>query len=94
MRPGCRALLAGVVLMFTAAGVLRAQGITSAALEGTIVRADGQPIDAALVPLAGCMAALSRFISRLGNRSLLFVKVLRKHNNFEWTQEAQDASTT
>src|SRR5438045_1794211 len=41
--------------------------------------------------LTGCMVALSRFISRLSDRSLPFFKVLRKHKNFEWTQEAQDA---
>src|SRR5207244_3450316 len=41
--------------------------------------------------LTGHMAALSCFISRLGDRSLSFFKALRKHDNFEWTQEAQEA---
>ena len=36
------------------------------------------------------MATLSCFISRLGDRSLPFFKALRKHDNFEWTQEAQE----
>src|SRR5438105_2356152 len=38
----------------------------------------------------GRMAVLSRFISRLGDWSLPFFKALRKHDNFEWTQEAQE----
>jgi hypothetical protein len=41
--------------------------------------------------LTGCMAALSRFISRLGIRGLPFFKLLRKQDKFLWTQEAQDA---
>jgi hypothetical protein len=41
--------------------------------------------------LTGCMAALSRFISRLDIRGLPFFKLLRKQDKFQWTQEAQDA---
>jgi dsDNA-binding SOS-regulon protein len=41
--------------------------------------------------LTGSMAALSRFISRLGERTLPFFKLLRKNNPFEWTDEAQEA---
>ena len=37
------------------------------------------------------MAALNRFISRLGERALPFFKLLRKNNAFEWTDEAQEA---
>ncbi|WVZ81109.1 hypothetical protein U9M48_028525 [Paspalum notatum var. saurae] len=40
--------------------------------------------------LTGSMAALSRFISRLGERALPFFKLLRKNNAFEWTDEAQE----
>ena len=40
--------------------------------------------------LTGRMAMLSRFISRIGDRSLSFFKALRKHDSFEWTQEAQE----
>src|SRR5438132_2326303 len=36
------------------------------------------------------MVALSCFISRIGDRSLPFFKALRKHDNFKWTQEAQE----
>lgn len=35
---------------------------------------------------AGKVVVLSRFISRLADRSLLFFKVLRKGDNFDWTE--------
>nr|CCI55289.1 PH01B001G05.12 [Phyllostachys edulis] len=38
--------------------------------------------------LTGCMAALSRFIARLGEKGLPFFKLLRKHEGFEWSKEA------
>jgi hypothetical protein len=41
--------------------------------------------------LTGCMAAMSRFISRLGVRGLPFFKPLKKREKFQWTKEAQDA---
>jgi hypothetical protein len=41
--------------------------------------------------LTGCMAALGRFISWLGVRGLPFVKLLKKHDKFKWTHEAQEA---
>jgi hypothetical protein len=41
--------------------------------------------------LTGCMAALSRFISQLSVRGLPFFKLLKKHDKFQWTQEAQEA---
>jgi hypothetical protein len=44
--------------------------------------------------LTGCMAALSRFISRLGIRGLPFFKLLKKHDKFKWTREAQEALKT
>ena len=40
-----------------------------------------------LMKLIGCMAALSRFISRLGDRGLPFFKRLRKSDKFEWNEE-------
>jgi hypothetical protein len=36
----------------------------------------------------GCLAALSRFISRLGEKGLLFYRLLKKHECFSWTVEA------
>ena len=41
--------------------------------------------------LAGRLAALSRFISRLGEKALPFYKLLKKTDKFEWTQEAKAA---
>jgi hypothetical protein len=41
--------------------------------------------------LTECMAALSRFISRLGEREMLFYKLLKKVDKFQWTTEAQEA---
>jgi hypothetical protein len=39
--------------------------------------------------LAGSLAALSRFISRLAERALPFFKLLRKFGPFSWTEEAE-----
>jgi hypothetical protein len=41
--------------------------------------------------LAGSLAALSRFISRLAERALPFFKLLRKSSPFAWTEEAEQA---
>jgi hypothetical protein len=41
--------------------------------------------------LTGCMAALNRFISRLGERGLSFFKLLKRQNKFQWTEEAERA---
>jgi hypothetical protein len=38
--------------------------------------------------LTGCMAALNRFISRLGKWGLPFFKLLKRHDKFQWTEEA------
>jgi hypothetical protein len=35
--------------------------------------------------LTGCMAALSRFISRLGVRGLPLFELLKKQDKFQWT---------
>ena len=37
------------------------------------------------------MAALNRFISRLGKKGLPFFKLLKKIDKFEWTEEANEA---
>jgi hypothetical protein len=39
----------------------------------------------------GCLAALSRFIARLGERSLPLYKLMKKSDHFTWTLEAQEA---
>jgi hypothetical protein len=41
--------------------------------------------------LTGCMAALNRFISRLGERGIPFFKLVKLHNKFQWTEEANHA---
>jgi hypothetical protein len=39
----------------------------------------------------GCLAALSRFISCLGEKGLPLYRLLKKHERFSWTVEAQEA---
>jgi dsDNA-binding SOS-regulon protein len=41
--------------------------------------------------LTGCMAALNRFISKLGERGLPFFKLLKYQEKFMWTPEADQA---
>ena len=41
--------------------------------------------------LTGCMAALNRFISRLGERGRPFFKLLKGQEKFKWTEEANAA---
>ena len=38
--------------------------------------------------LAGCVAALSHFISRLGEKALPLYRLLRRTDHFEWTEAA------
>ena len=41
--------------------------------------------------LTGCLASLSQFIARLGERGLPLHKLLKKSDTFVWTEEAQVA---
>ena len=41
--------------------------------------------------LTGCIAALSRFISRLGEKAIPLYRLLKKSDKFVWDQEADDA---
>ena len=41
--------------------------------------------------LTGCMAALSRFISHLGEKGLPFFKLLKASEHFSWLEEADMA---
>jgi hypothetical protein len=41
--------------------------------------------------LAGCMAALGRFIARSGEKALPFFKLMKRAGKFEWTPEADKA---
>jgi hypothetical protein len=41
--------------------------------------------------ITGCLAALSRFISRLGKKALPLYLLLKKSEHFSWTLEAEEA---
>jgi hypothetical protein len=41
--------------------------------------------------ITGCLAALSRFISRLGEKALPLYRLLKKSEHFSWTLEAEEA---
>jgi hypothetical protein len=41
--------------------------------------------------VTGCLAALSRFISRLGKKALPLYRLLKKLEHFSWTLEAEEA---
>ena len=41
--------------------------------------------------VTGCLAALSRFISRLGEKALPLYRLLKKVECFSWTPEAEEA---
>ena len=41
--------------------------------------------------LTGCVAAMSRFISKYAERALPFFKILKKAGPMEWTPEAEAA---
>jgi hypothetical protein len=41
--------------------------------------------------VSGCLAALSRFISRLDEKGLPLYRLLKKHERLSWTVEAQEA---
>jgi hypothetical protein len=41
--------------------------------------------------LTGCIAALNKFISRLGERGLPFFKLLKHQDKFQWMEEAERA---
>jgi hypothetical protein len=82
-------------------------GIPSSILLGNIVSRDGirpnpEKVEAILrmkpsksvkdiQKLTGCMAALSRFISRLGDKGLPFFKLLKASEKFVWSEEADIA---
>jgi hypothetical protein len=41
--------------------------------------------------VTGCLAALSRFIARLGECSLPVYKLMKKSDHFTWTPKAKEA---
>jgi hypothetical protein len=52
-----------------------------------ITTMDGPRMIKDIQKLTGCMAALNRFISQLGERGLSFFKLLKLHDKFKWTEE-------
>jgi hypothetical protein len=56
-----------------------------------IMRMEASRLQKKVQRLTGCMAALSRFISRLGKKGMPFYKLLKKVDKFQWTTEAQEA---
>jgi ribonuclease HI len=57
----------------------------------TITATDAPKMIKDVQKLNGCMATMNRFISRIGERGLPFLKLLRLHNKFKWTEEANQA---
>jgi uncharacterized protein YigA (DUF484 family) len=43
--------------------------------------------------VTGCLAALSRFISRLGEKALPLYTLLKKSEHLSWTSKAEEALT-
>ena len=41
--------------------------------------------------MVGCIAALSRFVSKLGEKGMPLYKLLKNGDRFAWTPEAQEA---
>jgi hypothetical protein len=82
-------------------------GVPSGILLGNIVSHDGiwpnsEKVEAVMKmkppkcvkdiqKLTGCMATLSRFISRLGEKGLPFFKLLKAKEKFKWSEEADTA---
>ena len=58
---------------------------------GTIVRIERPVRIHDVQRLTGCLAALSRFIARLGEKALPLYRLMKKSDTFEWTDEAQIA---
>ena len=84
-------------------------GVPSGILLGTVISRDGISPNPSKVKavldmrpprnikdvqkLTGCMAALSRFISQLGEKELPFFKLLKASEKFTWIEEADRAFT-
>ena len=57
----------------------------------TIMAMDAPTTIKDIQKLTGCMAALNRFLSRLGEQGLPFFKLFKRQDKFEWTTEAAEA---
>jgi hypothetical protein len=68
------------------------QGIKANPIKIMAITAMGAPATIKDVQkLTGCMAALNRFISRLGVRGLPFLKLLKHQDKFQWMEEVERA---
>jgi hypothetical protein len=72
--------------------IISSQGIEDNPTKVNIIRNMKPPRSKKdLMKLTGCMAALSRFISRLGDKGLPFFKLLRKAKKFKWNDDTSKA---
>ena len=72
--------------------LLSARGIEASQEKIRAILAMKEPTDVKGVQqLIGRVAALSRYIAKLGENAPPFYKLLKKSEVFEWTQEARDA---
>jgi hypothetical protein len=55
----------------------------------TIIAMDTPHMIKDVYKLTGCMAALNRFILRLGEWGLAFFKLLKRYDRFQWTEEVK-----
>jgi hypothetical protein len=68
------------------------QGIVANPTKVDAIRKMNQPTGKKdVMKLTGMMAALGRFISKLGEKGLPFFKLLKKSDRFKWTEEADQA---
>lgn len=58
---------------------------------GAILRMEPPRSQKKVQKLMRCMAALSHFISRLGERGMPSYKIFKNMDRFQWTLEAQEA---
>ena len=84
----CFSVPAGELLGFLVSG----SGIEANPDKIKAVTSLGKPANVNQVQrLAGRIAALSRFVSRLGEKAIPLYQLLRKSDRFVWTSEADEA---
>jgi hypothetical protein len=71
--------------------MVRHQGIEANLVKVDAIRKMAKPSNKKDVKLTGMMAALGRFISKLGEKGLPFFKLLKKADKFVWDDKAQKA---
>jgi ribonuclease HI len=72
--------------------IISQQGIKANPSKKKAIEALGPPTQLRDVQkFAGCLASLSRFVSRLGEKAMLMYQLMKKTDHFVWTQRADDA---